>query len=148
MRKVNQARQSLIFQMPLDGGKVKVEIYDTPGQVEFKTFRDSIIEDAKGFLVVYAVDNAQSFTEARDIITEMLLPKQRPIHFVGNKAVGVSVEPLRCRIFPMLSQKKTSKHFAINTTFPTANAVRKWCLYSFCMLSRVAYPRALGRRTV
>ena len=75
-----------------------MEIYDTAGQSEFHTFRDATLSLADGFIVVYAVDSAKSFSEAQSLITQKLLDIGRPIRLVGNKTVwrqGTYVESRR-----------------------------------------------------
>eukprot|EP00048_Salpingoeca_helianthica_P021843 m.14711 g.14711 ORF g.14711 m.14711 type:complete len:177 (+) comp6498_c0_seq1:203-733(+) len=64
--------------------KVKVEFLDTAGQQEFKLYRDAQIGNAHAYLVVYAIDNARSFEEAKEIIST--LDASKTIRLIGNKA--------------------------------------------------------------
>jgi hypothetical protein len=63
-----------------------VEFLDTAGQHEFALYRDSQLERANAFLVVYAIDDARSFEEAKKIVAKYS-GQGKCIRVVGNKSV-------------------------------------------------------------
>jgi small GTP-binding protein len=73
----------------VNGSSVKVDFLDTAGNNEFPAMRRLSISTAHAFLVVYAVDDLESFDEARRLWQE--IKQQRPDHedipcvFAANK---------------------------------------------------------------
>lgn len=74
--------------MTVDGAPVTLEIVDTAGQDEYSTYQDQWMREGKGILLVYAIDNrnsfqaAQSFKEKIDRIKEN---EKVAVVLVGNK---------------------------------------------------------------
>ncbi len=63
------------------------EIIDTAGQEEYKTLRDIYFKDSDGFVLVYSITNAVSFSHAqrlKDRLTQIHGPG-KPIILAGNK---------------------------------------------------------------
>ena len=72
----------------VDGIDEKVEIVDTAGQEEYDTMRDCWARNGDAFVVVYAIDDRNSFDEVESRIQELKSYKQDavfPMIIVGNK---------------------------------------------------------------
>ncbi|CAD6184827.1 unnamed protein product [Caenorhabditis auriculariae] len=69
------------------GRALMLQIIDSSGSRDFLAMRNLYIRTADAFLVVFAVDDAQSFEEARKIIEDILEHRGRtvPIVLVANK---------------------------------------------------------------
>ncbi|XP_035491986.2 RASD family member 3 [Scophthalmus maximus] len=70
-------------------GKVRLEILDTSGSYSFPAMRELCIRHSDAFALVYAVDDAGSFEEARRLRDEILRlrgDKGAPITVVGGKS--------------------------------------------------------------
>jgi small GTP-binding protein len=80
----------------LNGRPCVLDILDTAGQEEFHSLRDNYVRQGEGFVIVYSVDNKNSFDEVNKFIAQILSAKeldendlemavQLPIIIVGNK---------------------------------------------------------------
>ena len=72
----------------VDGIEEKVEIVDTAGQEEYDTMRDCWARNGDAFVVVYSIDDSNSFDEVEVRIQELKSYKQDavfPMIIVGNK---------------------------------------------------------------
>ncbi|XP_066292901.1 ras-related protein Rap-2a-like [Branchiostoma lanceolatum] len=71
--------------------KVRLDILDTSGSFEFPAMRKLSITNANAYLLVYAIDNPQSFEEIKSIRQEIIDIRgeagiaQLPVVVVGNK---------------------------------------------------------------
>ena len=65
-----------------------LEIYDTAGQEEFSSLRDTYIKAAEGFLLVYSVTSVRTFSHAQKLLTHIQKMKFQsvPVIICGNKA--------------------------------------------------------------
>ncbi|KAM9032020.1 LOW QUALITY PROTEIN: ras-related protein R-Ras [Sarcophilus harrisii] len=73
----------------VDGVPARLDILDTAGQEEFGAMREQYMRAGHGFLLVYAINDRQSFNEVGKLHTQILRVKDRddfPIVLVGNKA--------------------------------------------------------------
>ncbi len=73
----------------VDGIPARLDILDTAGQEEFGAMREQYMRAGHGFLLVYAINDRQSFNEVGKLHTQILRVKDRddfPIVLVGNKA--------------------------------------------------------------
>lgn len=64
-------------------------VLDTAGQEEFGAMREQYMRAGHGFLLVFAINDRQSFNEVGKLFTQILRVKDRddfPIVLVGNKA--------------------------------------------------------------
>lgn len=64
-------------------------VLDTAGQEEFGAMREQYMRAGHGFLLVFAINDRQSFNEVSKLFTQILRVKDRddfPIVLVGNKA--------------------------------------------------------------
>lgn len=64
-------------------------VLDTAGQEEFGAMREQYMRAGNGFLLVFAINDRQSFNEVGKLFTQILRVKDRddfPIVLVGNKA--------------------------------------------------------------
>jgi GTPase KRas protein len=113
-------------QVIVDKKSCILEILDTAGQEEFVSLRDQWIRDGDAFVLMYSVDNYQSFELLKEIRRQIGFVKGTtnvPIVFVGNKADLKTVEvtyeqgyryardisvPLTCRFFE--TSAKTGKN--------------------------------------
>eukprot|EP01091_Cochliopodium_minus_P019693 TRINITY_DN835_c0_g1_i1.p1 TRINITY_DN835_c0_g1~~TRINITY_DN835_c0_g1_i1.p1 ORF type:complete len:190 (-),score=48.27 TRINITY_DN835_c0_g1_i1:94-663(-) len=74
-------------QTEVDGEAHMLEIYDTAGQEEFSSLRDTYIKASEGFLVTYSVNTKRSFNQAQQLVTTVKSMKgdDIPILLIGNK---------------------------------------------------------------
>ncbi|XP_015928733.1 ras-related protein Rap-1b-like [Parasteatoda tepidariorum] len=74
------------IRMP-DGVFHSVEILDTAGSLNFPAMRELCIKSGRGFILVFSVDDVQSFHEAMEIweIIVKLRGTRVPVIVVGNK---------------------------------------------------------------
>lgn len=73
----------------VDGIPARLDILDTAGQEEFGAMREQYMRAGNGFLLVFAINDRQSFIEVSKLFTQILRVKDRddfPIVLVGNKA--------------------------------------------------------------
>lgn len=75
----------------IDGKSVILDIMDTAGQEELFSLRDQYIRTSDGFIIVYSIENKQTFGVVGDFITRILRTRNTdpqpglPIILVGNK---------------------------------------------------------------
>merc|ERR1711916_356107 len=74
-------------QAEVDGEARMLEIYDTAGQEEFSSLRDTYIKASEGFLLVYSVTSVRTFQHAQKLMTHVQKMKSAevPLVLVGNK---------------------------------------------------------------
>nr|XP_058136598.1 ras-related protein R-Ras isoform X1 [Dasypus novemcinctus] len=73
----------------VDGVPARLDILDTAGQEEFGAMREQYMRAGHGFLLVFAINDRQSFNEVSKLFTQILRVKDRddfPVVLVGNKA--------------------------------------------------------------
>ncbi|KAJ8789735.1 hypothetical protein J1605_021693 [Eschrichtius robustus] len=73
----------------LDSEGGRGDVLDTAGQEEFGAMREQYMRAGHGFLLVFAINDRQSFNEVGKLFTQILRVKDRddfPIVLVGNKA--------------------------------------------------------------
>ena len=71
-----------------EGQEYKLEILDTPGDEQLILNMDSLISSSEGFLLVFAIDDKESFTLLKgkhDLILKGKQETKCPILLVGNK---------------------------------------------------------------
>ena len=74
--------------MTIEGIKCEVEILDTAGQDDYQTMLDTWINSADGFILVYSIDNKESFESTKtryDRIIKLKEGQKVSIVVVGNK---------------------------------------------------------------
>ena len=72
----------------VDKEKAYLEILDTAGQEEYQTMREQYMEIGEGFLLLYSIDDRQSFNEVQEYRNHTLRVKdvdQYPMLLIGNK---------------------------------------------------------------
>ena len=77
-----------VVETELGGKKYKFKIFDTAGQERYKSISKSSIKLADGFLIVFAIDNQESFNKVNDWIgniQEEVNISNKVIFLVGNK---------------------------------------------------------------
>ena len=64
-----------------------MEIIDTAGESDYQDLLDAWIDKAEGFLLVFALDNYESFTNLKGLYQRICKDEKRdyPIVLVGNK---------------------------------------------------------------
>jgi GTPase KRas protein len=75
-------------QLEVDGRAVVLDILDTAGQEEYNAMRDQYLRQGQGFLMVYSIDNYDSFKKLKPLHTQLLRVKDEPTYpivLVGNK---------------------------------------------------------------
>jgi len=72
----------------IDGYQVKLEILDTAGQDDYQSMLETWISYGSGFLLVYSIDDMESFEEVKKKYDKLVLLKEKEIFsciIVGNK---------------------------------------------------------------
>ena len=71
----------------IKGNNVEVEIIDIAGESDYQDLLDAWIEKAEGFLLIFALDNYESFTNLKGLYQRICKSEKRdyPIVLVGNK---------------------------------------------------------------
>ena len=72
----------------IDGYQVKLEILDTAGQDDYQSMLETWISYGSGFLLVYSIDDMESFEEVKKKYDKLVLLKGKEIFsciIVGNK---------------------------------------------------------------
>lgn len=74
----------------VDDVRVLLTIVDTAGQEEYATMRDHALRSGDAYLLVYAIDDRNSFDEAKHLYQDLLLARDGtsstpPVVFAGNK---------------------------------------------------------------
>ena len=74
--------------MTIDGYNCVLEILDTAGQDDYQSMLETWINFGSGFLIVYSIDDMESFDEAKKKYDKLVLIKGNDIYscvLVGNK---------------------------------------------------------------
>ena len=74
--------------MNIDGYNCHIEILDTAGQDDYQSMLETWINFGSGFLLVYSIDDMESYIEAKKKYEKVVTIKKNDIHsciFVGNK---------------------------------------------------------------
>ena len=77
-----------IDEAEFDGKKYKFEIYDTAGQERFKSISRSTIKISEGFMVIFSVNDRNSFIKIGEWIDSIKSEVQistKSIFLIGNK---------------------------------------------------------------
>ena len=74
----------------VDDVRVALTIVDTAGQEEYTTMRDHALRSGDAYLLVYAIDDRNSFDEAKHLYQDLLLARDGststpPVVLAGNK---------------------------------------------------------------
>jgi len=71
----------------VDNKLSNITIIDTAGQEEYTSIRNNWIEHGDGFILVYSIDNRNSFDEIKILMDEIttLKDKTPPVVLIGNK---------------------------------------------------------------
>lgn len=77
-------------QIGVDGKVYQLDVLDTAGQEEYSAMREAYMADGEGFVVVYAINNRDSFEEVPNFVSLLERVKDEnardiPIVLVGNK---------------------------------------------------------------
>eukprot|EP00056_Hartaetosiga_gracilis_P018465 m.10945 g.10945 ORF g.10945 m.10945 type:complete len:189 (-) comp6770_c0_seq1:240-806(-) len=75
-------------QVTIDGETCLLDILDTAGQEDYSAMRDQYMREGEGFLLVYSIDQRDSFEEIegfREQITRVKDTDNVPMLLVGNK---------------------------------------------------------------
>ena len=111
-----------------EGKKYKFKIFDTAGQERYKSISKSSIKLADGFLLVFAVDNQESFEKINEWIASIqdeVNIAQKIIILVGNKCDITETRQITTENAKDYAIKKKMKYFetsakegvGINETF-------------------------------
>ena len=72
----------------INGSQVRLEILDTAGQDDYQSMLETWINSGAGFLLVYSIDDMESFTEVQKKYEKLVSLKGKDIYsciIVGNK---------------------------------------------------------------
>ncbi|CAF3325392.1 unnamed protein product [Rotaria socialis] len=122
----------------LDGEEVQIDILDTAGQENYAAIRDTYIRSGEGFLLVFDVTDAESFSDLTDLYEQILRVKNGgtniPAILVGNK---IDLAERRKVTLDEAEQKaRTWSIRYIETSAKTKHNVDK----VFCELMRIVRP--------
>ncbi|UJR33830.1 hypothetical protein I4U23_021254 [Adineta vaga] len=122
----------------LDGEEVQIDILDTAGQENYAAIRDTYIRSGEGFLLVFDVTDAESFTDLNELYEQILRVKNGgtniPAILVGNK---IDLAERRKVTLEDAEQKARSWSIRyIETSAKTKHNVDK----VFCELMRIVRP--------
>ncbi|CAF1312105.1 unnamed protein product [Rotaria sp. Silwood1] len=122
----------------LDGEEVQIDILDTAGQEHYAAIRDTYIRTGEGFLLVFDVTDAESFSDLNDLYEQILRVKSSgtniPGILVGNK---IDLDDKRKITFEEAEEKARSWSIRyIETSAKTKHNVDK----VFCELMRIVRP--------
>ncbi|KAH0787999.1 small GTP-binding protein [Histomonas meleagridis] len=71
----------------LDNKSIMLKLLDTAGQDDIRSARDNYIKKGDGFIIVYAIDDEQSFEKIEEFYESIIQLKPNPcIVLCGNKA--------------------------------------------------------------
>ena len=71
--------------MEVNGNKVKLQIWDTAGQEQFRNINQSYYKGANGILVVYDITNKESFEGLTSWLIEIEKNSSKDKLLIGNK---------------------------------------------------------------
>ncbi len=123
-------------QVDVDGTVGLLEILDTAGQEEFSAMQDQWMVDGDGFLVVYAINNRQSFEDVAPFRDKIMRCKENdaiPVILVGNKCDLGDEREVDEQEGEELAKSwgaafvETSAKTMINADEPFIDAVRRSC---------------------
>lgn len=94
----------------VDDVRVLLTIVDTAGQEEYATMRDHALRSGDAYLLVYAIDDRNSFDEAKHLYQDLLLARDGctstpPVVLAGNK-VDLAVD----RKVTFVEARESAKH--------------------------------------
>ena len=72
----------------IEGIQCKLEILDTAGQDDYQSMQETWINYGAGFLLIYSIDDMESFNEVKKKLDKVILIKSKDIYsciIVGNK---------------------------------------------------------------
>ena len=70
----------------IEGKEVQLIIYDTAGQEKFRSMAKTNFRTAKGFVLVYSIDNKTSFSDVKRWVDDVIEYNENPnIILIGNK---------------------------------------------------------------
>jgi len=95
---------SYSFTAKIDGINCQLEILDTAGQDDYQTMLDTWINSSDGFLLVYSIDNKESFESTKKRYERILKLK-------GDQKVAIVVAGNKC---DLEESRKVSKEEAEN----------------------------------
>jgi len=111
-------------QCSVDGESYILDVLDTAGQEEYRSFREQYMKNGDGFLCMYAINNRFSFDEANNFYKQILRVKdcdEFPCIFLANKCdleesqrvVSIKegqefAERLKCKIFETSAKKNVN----------------------------------------
>ena len=64
----------------IDGNQVKLEILDTAGQDDYQSMLETWINSGSGFLLVYSIDDMESFNEIKRKYDKLVMIKGKDIY--------------------------------------------------------------------
>ncbi|GFS50272.1 GTP-binding protein Rhes [Trichonephila inaurata madagascariensis] len=105
----------------VSGSKIPINVLDTSGYYEFPAMRQLAIKTADAFVLVYSIDDADTFqrvSDLRDCIVELRCKEEQemvPIVVVGNKC-------------DLEESRGTQKHYRIGCHY----RLGKWIRGGFC----------------
>lgn len=74
--------------MSIDGYNCQIEILDTAGQDDYQSMLETWINHGSGFLIVYSIDDVESYNEAKKKYEKVVAIKGKEVYsciLVGNK---------------------------------------------------------------
>ena len=106
---------SFMKQKQFDNKEYKFKIFDTAGQERYKSLSNTTIQIADGFLMVFAVDNKNSFNKIVDwinFIEDNVNLEEKVLYLIGNKIdVKTEVRQVTKEEAEEFANSKNAKYF-------------------------------------
>ena len=106
---------SFMKQKQFDNKEYKFKIFDTAGQERYKSLSNTSIQIADGFLMVFAVDNKNSFNKIVDwinFIEDNVNLEEKVLYLIGNKIdVKTEVRQVTKEEAEEFANSKNAKYF-------------------------------------
>ncbi|KAL0490517.1 Ras-related protein Rap [Acrasis kona] len=114
-------------ELTIDGREVVLDILDTAGQEEFHTLRDQYIRHAEGYVIVYSINNRNSFDEVETFIKQILTTREVEEEQFPNAAseAAIVIVANKCdleneRLVPVDEAKKLAAKYGGFTFFESS----------------------------
>jgi small GTP-binding protein len=111
---------SYSFTAKIDGINCQLEILDTAGQDDYQTMLDTWINSSDGFVLVYSIDNKESFESTKKRYERILKLK-------GDQKVAIVVAGNKCDLEESRKvSKEEAENFCLNNkiTFMETSALK------------------------
>ena len=116
-------------QVIIDGGKCVLNVLNIAEQEEFAFMHDSSMRTTQGFIVVYAIDNRNSFAEPFEILQRCLRVKNVILYqwcWLETSAISKKIDRLQWK-----KDRNSPTHLDVPSLNPVPRLDYTWRIYSF-----------------